>query len=131
MADSVEEIIYSYLTNDSSFMSDFTAVHWIEAPEGVAYPYINYWLVTDTGEKTYLGKIRQGQASIQFDLWDDNRIRGARLRAKLREKVDDLNEILDGFSVRTIGITEQTLQRASGTDPYHFVVDGLIQWQEN
>ena len=131
MADSVDQIIYSYLTSDSTFMADFNSVHWVEAPEGTTYPYIVYWLVTDTGEKTYLGKLRQGEAAIQFDLWDDNRIRGARLRGKLRDKVDDLNDTLSGYALRTIGVTEQTLQRASGTDPYHFVVDGIIQWQEN
>ena len=130
MADSVEQVVYNYLTADSTFMADFSGVYFIEAPENVTYPYIVFWLVTDAGIRNYIATPSQGEARIQFDIWDDDRFRGVRLRDNVRAKVDKLNETRDGYAVHTVGLNEQTIQRASGTDPYHFVVDGIIQWQE-
>ena len=129
MADSIEQVVYEYLTNDSAFMADFSAVYWQEA-DATVYPYIVFWLVDDTGIETRLNKQQQGEARVQFDLWDDNKIRGARLRTALRQKVRDLSEISGGYFVMTNGVTEQTIQRESNTDPFHFVVDGIIKWSK-
>ena len=129
MADSVEEVIYNYLTTDSTFMANFSGVYWQEADASIS-PYIVFWLVDDPGIETRLNKAYQGEARIQFDLWDTDKIRGARLRTILREKVRDLNEISGGYRVTTTGITEQTIQRESITDPFHFIVDGIIKWNE-
>jgi len=130
VADSVEQVIYNYLAADSGFMGNFTGVYFSEAPENATYPYIVFWLVTDAGIRNYVSTPNQGEARIQFDIWDDEKFRGVRLRDVVRAKVDRLNETRDGYSVSTVGINEQTIQRTSGTDPYHFVVDGIIQWQE-
>ena len=130
MADSVEQVIYNYLTADTAFMADFSAVYFSEAPDDASYPYIVFWLVTDAGIRNYIATPDQGEARIQFDIWDTDKFRGVRLRDKVRAKVDRLNEVRDGYAVNTVGVNEQTIQRASGTDPYHFVVDGIIQWQE-
>ena len=129
MADSIEEVVYNYLTTDSTFMSNFSGVYWQEADASVA-PYIVFWKVDDPGIETRLNKKYQGEARIQFDLWDTSKIRGARLQRTLGEKVRDLNEIFGGYFVMTTGITEQTIQRESTTDPYHFVVDGIIKWNK-
>lgn len=129
MADSIEEVVYSYLTADSTFTDKFSGIYWIEA-DGDTAPYIVYWLVDDAGINTVLGKLQQGEARIQFDLWDTNKIRGARLRTDIAEKVKDMNEVNGGYHVMVTGITEQTIQRTSDTDPYHFVVDGIIRWRK-
>lgn len=128
-ADSVEQVIYNYLTADTVFSAKFTGIYYIEA-DAQTYPYIVYWMVDDIGTKTYINNEKQGEARVQFDLWDDNKIRGARLRSDIRDKVDSMNETRDGYTVTTVGINEQTIQRDSGADPFHFVVDGVIQWQE-
>ena len=128
MADNVEQVVYLYLTTDSSFMANFTRVDYLETPDGTAEPYINYWLVDDTGNDTILNKVEQGQARIQFDLWDSNLIRGTRLREVLSRKIRELNESLEGYHLMITGSTKQTIPRSSGTDPYHFVVDGIIEW---
>jgi len=135
MADSVEEVVYDYLTTDSTFMANFTGVFWQLATEKEAVsPYIVFWLVDDPGIETRLNKAYQGEARIQFDLWmgssKSDKIKGARLRTALREKVRDLNEVSGGYFVMTTGITEQTIQRQSTTDAYHFVVDGIIKWNK-
>ena len=127
--DSVEEVIYNYLTTDSAFMANFTGVYWQEADASVS-PYIVFWLVDDPGIETRLNKLEQGEARIQFDLWDTNKIRGARLHTTLTKKVRELNEVTGGYSVLTTGITKQTIQRESTTDPFHFIVDGIIKWNE-
>ena len=130
MADSVEQVIYTYLTGDSVFMALFTGgVFWQEADTSVS-PYIVYWLVDDSGSETRLNKAEQGEARIQFDLWDTNKIRGAKLHTALTTKVRALSDISGGYSVITTGITKQTLQRESTTDPYHFIVDGIIKWNK-
>lgn len=128
-ADSIEQIVYSYLTADSTFSGKFGGIYWLEADSDTV-PYIVYWMVDDAGINTVLGKRQQGEARIQFDLWDTNKIRGARLRKDLSEKVKDMNEVRDGHHVMVTGITEQTIQRTSDTDPYHFVVDGIIRWRK-
>ena len=131
MADSVEEVVYNYLTTDSTFMANFSGVYWQEATEAEAVsPYIVFWLVDDPGIETRLNKAYQGEARIQFDLWDTNKNRSRRLRTTLREKVRDLNEVSGGYFVMTTGITEQTIQRQSTTDPFHFIVDGIIKWNK-
>ena len=131
MADSVEEVVYNYLTTDSTFMANFSGVYWSEATEAEAVsPYIVFWLVDDVGIETRLNKAYQGEARIQFDLWDTDKIRGARLRTVLRKQVRDLNESSGGYRIFTTGITEQTIQRESTTDPHHFIVDGIIKWNE-
>lgn len=128
MADNVEQVVYTYLTTDSSFMANFTGVYYMEADGNPEEPYINYWMVDDTGEDSILDKLEQGQARIQFDLWDSNNIRGTRLREVLSKKIRALNQSLSGYHVMVTGSTKQTIPRASGTDPYHFVVDGVIEW---
>jgi hypothetical protein len=127
MADSIEEVVYQYLTADTSFMSNFTGVYWQES-DTKTEPYINFWLVTDSGTQVRLGIEQQGDALIQFDLWDNNKFRGARLRTVLAEKVKALMGVVDDYHVMTTSITEQNILRSSGTDLYHFVVDGNIRW---
>ncbi len=129
MADSVEQVIYTFLISDSDIMAAFSGVYWIEADD-TTYPYLVYWLVDDNGSKRNLNKRQQGEARIQFDMWDSSKIRGVRNRALVREKVDDISDVIDGFYLVTSGVTEQTIPRESETDPYHFVVDGIIQWRE-
>jgi len=129
MADSVEEVVYTYLTTDSTFMANLTGVYWQEADASVS-PYIVFWLVDDPGFETRLNKAEQGEARIQFDLWDTNKIRGARLHTALTTKVRALNETTGGYTVITTGITKQTIQRESTTDPFHFIVDGIIKWNK-
>jgi hypothetical protein len=129
MADSIEEVVYTYLTTDSTFMANFTGVYWEEADTNVS-PYIVYWLIDDIGIETRLNKQHQGEARIQFDLWDTNKIRGARLRTTLREKINKLNEVSGGYRVMTTGVNEQSLKRESTTEPFHFIVDGIIKWNK-
>jgi hypothetical protein len=129
MADSVEEVVYTYLTTDSTFMANFSAIYWQEADTSVS-PYIVFWLIDDIGIETRLNKQNQGEARIQLDLWDTNKIRGARLRTTLREKVNKLNEVSGGYRVMTTTINEQSLRRESTTDPFHFIVDGIIKWNK-
>ena len=128
-ADSIEQVINEYLQADTGFKAKFEGIYWLEADAGTA-PYIVYWLVDDAGINTVLGKFQQGEARIQFDLWDTNKIRGVRLRDDLAQKVRSLNEYRSGYHVMVTGITEQTIQRASDTDPYHFVVDGIVRWRK-
>ncbi len=132
MADSVEQVVYENLTTDSTFMGFYTGVYWQEVDKNITptEPYIVFWLVDDIGSETRLNKAHQGEARIQFDLWDSDKIRGVRLRTTLRKKVRGLNGISGGYVIMTTGITEQTIQRISTTDPYHFVVDGIIKWNE-
>ncbi len=129
MSDSVEEVVYNYLTTDSTFMGFYSGVYWQEA-DATTVPYIVFWLVDDAGIETRLNKAYQGEARIQFDLWDTNKIRGARLQTKLRQKVRDLSEVSGGYVVMTEGVTTQTIQRQSATGSFHFVVDGIIKWHE-
>jgi hypothetical protein len=131
MADSVEQVVYNYLTTDSTFMAKFSGVYWMETTDAKSTaPYIVFWMVDDNGSETRLNILEQGEARIQFDLWDTNKIRGARLRSTLREKVRELNEVSGGYRVITTGLTEQALKRESKTDPYHFIVDGIIKWNK-
>ena len=132
MADSVEQVVYENLTADSTFMAFYTGVYWQEVDKNKTptEPYIVFWLVDDNGSETRLNKAYQGEARIQFDLWDNNKIRGARLRTTLREKVRNLSNTAGGYTIMTTGITEQTIQRLSETDPFHFVVDGIIKWNK-
>ena len=132
MADSVEQVVYENLTTDSTFMGFYTGVYWQEVDKDVipTEPYIVFWLVDDNGTETRLNKAHQGEARIQFDLWDSDKIRGVRWRTTLRKKVRSIDVISGGYRVSTNGITEKTLKRASVTDPFHFVVDGIIKWNE-
>ena len=132
MADSVEQAIGENLTGDTGFMANFSAVYWQEVSKDVTAtePYIVFWKVDDPGIETELNTPYQGEARIQFDLWDDNKIRGARLETVLRKKIRNIDDIAGGYRISTNSITEQTIQRASNTDPYHFVVDGIIKWNE-
>jgi len=129
-ADSIEQVIYQYLDADSTFKAKFTGIYWQDAPKETKPPFINFWMVDDNGSETLLNAISQGEARIQFDLWDPNKIRGVKLRTALRNKIRDLNEVRSGFHVMTNGITEQTLQRQSTTEPFHFIVDGIIKWNK-
>lgn len=133
MADSIEEVIYIYLTTDSAFMANFSGVYWEKADTEV-HPYIVFWLVDDPGIETRLNKSEQGEARIQFDLWTEpthsGKILGARLHTLLTKKVRSLNELSGGYTVLTTGITKQTIKRESTTDPFHFIVDGIIKWNE-
>ena len=134
MADSIEEVVYTYLTGDSTFMALITGgVYWVDTDNvtpAAGKPYVVYWLVDDAGFETRLNKNEQGEARIQFDLWDTNKIRGARLHTALTKKVRALNETSGGYTVLTTGITKQTIQRESQTDPFHFIVDGIIKWNK-
>ena len=132
MANSIEQVIYTYLTSDSTFMANFTGVYWMGVEEGetATEPYIVFWLVDDPGFETRLNTSYQGEARIQFDLWDTNKIRGARLRTTLREKVRELSEVSGGYRVIVTGVTEQMIKRESSTEPYHFIVDGVIKWNK-
>jgi hypothetical protein len=128
VADSLEEVIYDYLTADSSFIADYEGVYWIEA-DGQSYPYIVFWQVDDAGVKTYLNVSDQGEARVQFDLWDDSKARGARLRTALREKLETMNESRGGYTVYVSGMSERTMQRDSAQEPFHFVVDAVLTWR--
>ena len=130
MADSIEEVVRDYLIADSAFKAKFTRIDYLETPEGTATPYINYWLVDDNGSDAILNHLEQGEARIQFDLWDSNLIRGTKLRRDLAVKVKAVSEVRGGFHILAIGISEQTIPRASGTDPFHFVVDGILKWRK-
>jgi len=131
MADSIEEVVYTYLTSDSTFIAKFHGVYWMDATEAEAVsPYIVFWLVDDTGVGAKLNTAGQGEARIQFDLWDTNKIRGARLRTDLRNKIMKMGETSGGYMVIVTGISEKMLQRESTTDPYHFIVDAIIKWNK-
>jgi hypothetical protein len=108
-------------------MANFNAVYWVEADASTT-PYIVFWLISDTGEETLLNKTDQGESRIQFDLWDDSKNRGRRLRTVLRDKVKAMNESRGGYNVNVVGLNMVTLQRTSETDLFHFVVDGIVQW---
>ena len=68
MADSVEQVIYTYLTTDSTFMANFANVYWQDA-DSIAYPYIVFCNVDEIGTVTRLKKYHHGDARIVFDLW--------------------------------------------------------------
>jgi len=129
VADSVEEVVYTWLQAETELTTAFSGMYWMEAQD-TTYPYLVYWLVDDNGNKAWINGRKQGEARIQLDVWDSNRIRGIRNRALVREKVDDLAEVVAGFLLTTIGVSEQTIPRESATDPYHFVVDCVIRWKE-
>ena len=129
IADSVEQVVYNYLQADSTFKNYFNGIYWVEA-DADTIPYLVFWMVDDAGINTLLNKVQQGEARIQFDLWDTSKIRGARLRTKVAEKVKAMNEYRDGYHIIVTGITEQTIQRASDTDPFHFIVDGIVKWSK-
>ena len=128
-ANSVEQVVYEYLTTDSAFMANFSKVYWQEA-DAIVDPYIVFWMVDDIGAEERLNRLHQGEARIQFDLWVKDKIKGAKLRTVVRKKVAALNETRSGYHVMTTGINEQTIIRQSGTEPYHYVVDGIIKWNE-
>lgn len=129
-ANSVEEAIYDYITADTAFMANIKRLDLLETPDGTAMPYVNFWLVSDPGIKTELGYIRQGEARFQFDLWDSNNIRGTKIRRLLKELVEEMNGVKSGYHLMTTGTTEQTIPRTSGTDPFHYVVDGIVRWRK-
>ena len=134
MADSIEEVVRDYLNADATFKAKFTRIDYLESPTGTALPYINYWLVDDNGRDTVLNHLQQGEARIQFDLWcsaDKNGlIKGTRLRRDIAVKVKAMSESRGGYYIVTTGITEQTIPRESGSDPFHFVVDGILRWRK-
>jgi hypothetical protein len=123
----VEQLMYEYLTSDATFMANFTAVHYLDHDADIEPPYITFRLVSDSGDHVKLDAI-QGEALVQFDVWDSNKIRGARLRGVVAEKIRKVNETGTGYHIIAMGITEQTIPRMSGTDLYHYVVDGRIRW---
>lgn len=129
MADSIEQVVREYLVADSTFNAKFQAIDYLEGTTETS-PYITFFLVTDTGEATRLGKNYQGEARIQFDLWDDNMIRGLRLRSDLLEKIEKMSETRGGYHVIVTGTTTQTIPRDTGSAPYHHVVDGVIRWEK-
>lgn len=129
MANSIEEVIYTTLKADTVFTASLPRLYWQEA-DNTTTPYVVFWLVDDVGIETRLNKPYQGEARIQFDLWDDDKNRGARLKTLLREKVRNIDITLGGYRLMANGVNEQTIQRQSGTDPYHFVVDGIIKWNK-
>ena len=126
---SVEEAVYNQLISDTVFMANFKGVYWQEA-DTTTYPYIVFWTVDDNGLEERLNKPYQGEARIQFDLWDDNKNRGAKLKTTLREKVRNISVTDGGYYLLTEAVTEQTMQRQSATDPYHYIVDGIIKWNK-
>ena len=126
---SIEEAVYNQLTSDTAFMANFKGVYWQEA-DATTYPYIVFWTVDDNGLEERLNKPYQGEARIQFDLWDDNKNRGAKLKTTLREKVRNISVTDGGYYLLTEAVTEQTMQRQSATDPYHYIVDGIIKWNK-
>ena len=130
MADSVEQVVYEYLTADAVFLSELSGVYWLDVEhESPVYPYVVFWAIDDAGTQTYISNADQGEQRIQFDLWDDSKIRGARLRTALRVKIKNLNETRGGYRVYTLGgVSETTVQREAATDPFHFVVDAVIVW---
>lgn len=129
MADSVEEAIRTYLTDDTTFAADYDGIYWLEA-DSATYPYIVYWQLSGTGTEEYVDREHQGEARVQFDVWDNSKFRGVRLRADLREKIETLNETVGGYYLRTQSVTEQTVQREDGQSPFHFVVDAVIYWSK-
>jgi hypothetical protein len=129
VADSVEEAIRTYLTNDATFTAKFEGVYWYEA-DSTTYPYIVFWQVDDAGTQSYIDRTRQGEARIQFDVWDSNKFRGVRLRSDVREKIEDLNETVGGYMLRTVSVNETTVQRQDGQAPYHFIADAVIAWHK-
>ena len=133
MANSVEEAVYNYLNADSDITDEFSAVYWSEAT-APTFPYLVFWLVDDAGTDSTLNYRKQGEARIQFDIWDDatpsGMARGVRLRSLVADKIRDTSETVSGYHIITTGNTEQTIRRESGTEPHHFVVDGVIQWRK-
>ena len=134
MADNIEEVVYDILTGDAAFMANFSGVYTQEAPKAAVPPYIVFWLVDDTGVGTNLNTCSQGEARIQFDLWatptTSGKNKGRKLRTTLRNKVNGISEISGGYYIRADGVTEQTILRASGTDLFHYVVDGVFKWNK-
>lgn len=130
MADSIEEVIQDYLTDDAVYNAKFSGIWHIEAPEGSAYPYVVIHQIDDPGDKRRLNKKRQGMARIQCDVWDNNRIRGTRLRTETKEILEDLNVTTGGYNVVCVGTNEVTVPRPDVQEPYHFVVDAVIQWNK-
>ena len=130
MSDSVEQVIYDYLTSDSTFMANFTGVYWIDAPKDTASPYIVFWEVDNPNDETLLNKCDQGNSRIQCNLWDLNKNRGRRLRTVLRTKMLKLDQTNGGYYVRTDSVNSVTNQRPSGTALYQFIVDSVINWHK-
>lgn len=130
MADSLEQVIRSYLTADATFLSKFDNLYWLEAPTDAAYPYLVYWQVDDPGDKRVVNKDYQGMARIQIDIWDSSKFRGVRLREDVKEKMESLNETRDVYTMTTMGTNEQTIPRESAEEPFHFVVDTIIRWSK-
>jgi hypothetical protein len=127
MSDSVEQVVREYLTADATFTAKFEGIYWYEA-DSTTVPYLVYWQVDDSGIKSRLNAVRQGEARIQFDIWDSNKFRGVRLREDVKEKIEDINETRGGYSLYCIGTTETTVPRADEQEPYHFVVDAILKW---
>jgi hypothetical protein len=125
----LEEIVYEYLTADATFSARFDSIYWMEAPDTAAYPFLVLWQVDDAGVKTHLHTGGQGEARIQLDVWDSDKARGVRNRTKTREKIEALNETRDGYTVWTVGYSEQTVPRDSAAAPHHYVVDAVIHWR--
>lgn len=129
MANSVEEIVYEYLTADTD-ITDNMEVYWLEAPSSKSLPYVVLWQVTDPLEKLLLNKQEQGVARIQHDLYDNSAARGVAGRKRLRKKLERVNETRDGYTLYCESATEQTLQRERGEEAYQFVVDAVLRWHE-
>lgn len=129
MADSVEEAVRTYLTDDATFSAKFEGIYWYEAGS-TTYPYLVFWQVDDAGTQTYIDRDRQGEARIQIDVWDSNRFRGVRLRTDVADKMNALNETVGGYTLHTTSLNETTAPREDGQSPYHFVVDAVITWHK-
>ena len=126
---SVERVLHEYIDSDSTLMASFPGgIHYAEVQEDAEYPYLVYWLISDPGD-TYMTK-SQGLARVQIDIWDTDKIRGVRLRDMVRKKLLEMNVVAHGYAVTVMETTTQTIQRISKSGPYHYVVDGILKWQE-
>jgi hypothetical protein len=130
VADSLEEVIHEYLNANVS--GDYNGIYWVEADD-TTYDYLVFWQVDDAGTKTYLGVDDQGEARVQFDIWceptHNGRVRGVRKRTALRQSLESMKETRSGYSVYVTGISETTVQRSAASEPYHFVVDAVVNWR--
>ena len=84
----------------SSFYNALTGgLHLEEAPQGTAFPYATYSLVTNSPEYTWTNRIEE--ATIDFNLYSDSESGGLEivgLYEKLKEQFDDVNLTVTGYS---------------------------------
>ena len=130
-SNTIDQAIQSYVLGDTNITGSIgTRFYYVEAERDASYPYAVYFLVDDPHEPHSFNEKYSGQARVQINTYDDNRINVLNVSDKIRDRIHLYGGAMDGITVHSVKCSGSIVDRLSEQDIFRARFDALINYKD-